>query len=558
VFSIESQNTTYSINRAIANGLNTMACRHLVIILGDQLHRDNPALADFDVAQDHILMVEAIEESTHVWSHQARIVLFLSAMRHHAIWLESQGFPVIYLKLDLHHFTQLRDAWAHYIDTLKPQKVIACEAGDYRVEQDLITLANEKNVPLALRDDDHFMCSRSEFKAWAKAGKQLRMEFFYRVMRKKYHVLMEGDAPEGGNWNFDADNRKAFGKKGPQGVPASPIVSIDAITQAVMDLVKVKFADHPGSLVHFIWPVTREAALLFLKDFITHKLAGFGEHQDAMWQVENVDLPDGDAEPYLWHSLLSTSLNLKLLNPREVIRAAVDAYKPNGFSQTHNDTKTATPISLASAEGFIRQILGWREFIRGVYWLDMPQMAQSNYYNHTRALPAWYWTGDTKMNCQHQTILQTMQYGYAHHIQRLMITGMFGVLAELHPREVEAWYLAVYVDAVEWVELPNVAGMALYANGGRFTSKPYVASGAYIKRMSNYCEGCRYKPEIKIGDNACPVTTLYWHFLIKHYEAFAYSPRTALMAKNVARFSEDEKLAITTLAQRILENLDSI
>lgn len=535
-----------------------MACRHLVIILGDQLNRDNPALADFDMANDHILMVEALAESTHVWSHQARTVLFLSAMRHHAQWLIAQGFPLSYLALDSHAFVNLKAAWLHYVGTLKPQKIVVCEAGDYRVEQDLIALAIETNTPLAIRDDDHFMCSRSEFKTWAKSGKQLRMEFFYRVMRKKYDVLMQGDAPEGGAWNFDADNRKAFGKKGPQGVPASPKISVDAITQEVIDLVKVRFAEHPGSLAHFIWPVTREAALVFLKDFIAQKLAGFGEHQDAMWQAEATDLISSDTQPYLWHSLLSTSLNLKLLNPREVIQAAVEAYQLNGFSQTHHDTKTSTAISLASVEGFIRQILGWREFIRGVYWLDMPQMAQSNHYNHSRALPAWYWTGETKMNCQRQAILQTMQYGYAHHIQRLMITGMFGVLAELNPREVEAWYLAVYVDAVEWVELPNVAGMALYANGGRFTSKPYVASGAYIKRMSNYCNGCQYKPESKTGDDACPITTLYWHFLIKHDDTFSRNPRTALMAKNVARFSADDKLAITTQAQHILENLDAI
>lgn len=536
-----------------------MTCRHLVIILGDQLNRDNSALNDFDASQDHILMVEAMQESTHVLSHKARIVLFLSAMRHHAQWLTSQHFPLTYLSLEAHAFDTLKAAWAHYVEVLKPQKIIVSEVGDYRVEQDLIALSKDTNTPLAIRDDDHFMCSRSEFKTWAKNGKQLRMEFFYRVMRKKYDVLMEADGPEGGAWNFDADNRKSFGKAGPQNVPAAPSVEIDAITEDVMEMVKVRFAKHPGSLAHFIWPVTREKALVFLQTFITHKLAGFGEHQDAMWQAPNAGLLGNEQHPYFWHALLSTSLNLKLLNPREVIKAAVDAYKLNGFSQTPNEKSLPNGrISLASVEGFIRQIIGWREFIRGVYWLDMPDMAQSNHYGHTRALPTWYWTGDTRMNCQRQTIQQTMQFGYAHHIQRLMITGMFGVLAELKPAEVEAWYLAVYVDAVEWVELPNVAGMALYANGGRFTSKPYIASGAYIKRMSNYCTGCQYKPENKLGDDACPITTLYWHFLIKHYEVFARNPRTALMANNVARFSEEDKLAITIKAQSLLSHLDDI
>jgi deoxyribodipyrimidine photolyase-related protein len=259
-----------------------------------------------------------------------------------------------------------------------------------------------------------------------------------------------------------------------------------------------------------------------------------------MWQ--------GSEQPqqaFLWHSLLASSLNLKLLNPREVIQAAEQAYY-------------AQHLPLASVEGFIRQILGWREFIRGVYWLDMPDMATSNYYHHQRELPIWYWTANTHMNCMHQTIQQTMQYGYAHHIQRLMVTGMFGLLAEISPSQLQDWYLAVYVDAVEWVELPNVVGMALHANGGRFTSKPYVASGAYIKRMSNYCDGCRYKPELRTGTQACPLTVLYWHFLIKHYDSFAHNPRTALMVKHVDKMTEAERTAITDFAQDLLARLDTL
>ena len=514
--------------------------RHLIIILGDQLNVDNPALDDFDAAQDAVLMVEASAEATHVWSHKARIVLFLSAMRHFAQSLESKKISPIYLKLNEHDFGNLKSAWAHYIHALKPSKIIVCEPGEYRIEQDLIALCKQTNTQLVIRDDTHFMCSKADFKYWAAGGKQLRMEFFYRMMRKKYDVLMQGGEPEGGAWNYDAENRKTFGKAGPQNVPTAPKVNIDAMTQEVIDLVEQSFPNYPGVLNHFIWPISREQALLFLDDFIANKLAGFGDHQDAMWQSK---MPN--QSPYLWHSLLSTSLNLKLLNPREVIAATISAYK-----------KSALP--LASVEGFIRQILGWREFIRGMYWLDMPQMAQSNHYNHQRKLPSWYWSGDTQMNCMKQTVNDTMQHGYAHHIQRLMVTGMFGILAELNPREVEAWYLAVYVDAVEWVELPNVAGMALYANGGRFTSKPYVASGAYIKRMSNYCSSCKYKPELKTGPQACPTTTLYWHFLIKHYDTFARNPRTALMAKNVDRFSAEDVQAIQMHASHLLTHLDQL
>ena len=520
--------------------------RHLILILGDQLNLDNPALDDFDVAQDAILMVEASHEASQVWSHKSRIVLFLSAMRHFYSSLQiqypcaSQGSCISYLKLGEHDFATLTAAWTHAIQTHQPQKVIICEPGEYRLEQDLIALCKEKSTQLVVRDDTHFMCSKADFKHYAAGKKELRMEFFYRKMRTKYDVLMNGKEPVGGAWNYDAENRKAFGKAGPQNAPTAPQVTVDALTQAVMDDVEKYFPNHPGSLKHFIWPVTREQALQFLDDFIANKLAGFGDHQDAMWAEA-----DQTKSPYLWHSLLSTSLNLKLLNPREVIAAAISAY------QKHQ-------LPLASVEGFIRQILGWREFIRGVYWLDMPQMAAANHYNHNRALPSWYWSGDTQMNCMKQTVGDTMQHGYAHHIQRLMVTGMFGILAEVNPKQVADWYLAVYVDAIEWVELPNVAGMALYANGGRFTSKPYVASGAYIKRMSNYCSGCKYKPEVKTGHDACPTTTLYWHFLIKHYDTFSRNPRTALMTKNVDRFSSDDVQAIQLQAEKILDNINTI
>ena len=515
-----------------------MHCRNLIIILGDQLNLNNPALEGFDAKLDHILMVEAPAEATNVWSHKARIVLFLAAMRHLAQHFTEQGLALTYLKLGEHEFANLKSAWLHYIQLLTPQKIIVCEPGEYRLEQDLLNLAQETNTQLAIKDDLHFMCSRADFKHWAGAGKQLRMEFFYRMMRKKYDVLMHDNQPEGGAWNYDADNRKSFGKAGPKQAPNAPNVVVDVITEAVIKTVEQHFPNHPGSLINFIWPVTRTQALIFLDDFIANKLAGFGDHQDAMWQAEA-----SQQNPYLWHSLLSTSLNLKLLDPREVIDAAVQAYKTQ-------------QLPLASVEGFIRQILGWREFVRGMYWLDMPQMAEANHYKHTRKLPNWYWTGETEMNCQRQTIQQTMQYGYAHHIQRLMITGMFGVLAEINPQQIEAWYLAVYVDAVEWVELPNVAGMALYANGGRFTSKPYVASGAYIKRMSNYCANCKYKPEVKAGVDACPLTTLYWNFLIKHYAVFSSNPRTALMTKNVDRFNAEEVATIRQSADNILNNLD--
>jgi deoxyribodipyrimidine photolyase-related protein len=303
----------------------------------------------------------------------------------------------------------------------------------------------------------------------------------------------------------------------------------------VIDAVQRHFPENPGGLGDFDWPVTREQALVALRDFLDHRLELFGRYQDAMWT----------AQPFLYHARISAALNLKLLDPREVADAAVTAWREGR-------------AGLASVEGFVRQIIGWREFIRGVYWLEMPGLAEANHFEHTRDLPRWFWTGETHMACQREAITQTLRYGYAHHIQRLMVTGLFGLLAEIAPRQVAHWYLAVYVDAVEWVELPNVAGMALYANGGRFTSKPYAASGAYIQRMSNYCAGCRYDPGKKVGDDACPLTTLYWNFLDRHEEELGSSPRTALMVKNLQRLSADERAAVRNQAREVLGRLDEL
>lgn len=511
--------------------------RHLVLILGDQLNLDSAALADFDVAQDVILMAEVIDESTHVWSHKTRTALFLSAMRHFAQTLNNhfgKHLNLSYLKLGVHSHKCLGDALFTAISSYSPEKIIIVESGDYRVQELLRKTAIAANTPLTLRDDTHFLISKHAFAQWAKPYKQIRMEFFYRHMRKTHDVMMTDGEPVGGKWNFDTDNRGAFGKAGPKDLPHAPTFAPDGITQEVFRVVEQHFTGHPGGLAHFIWPVNREQALEALKAFMRDRMAYFGLYQDAMWTDE----------PLLYHSLLSSSLNLKLLNPREVIDAAVDEWQ-------------AGRAPIEAVEGFVRQILGWREFIRGMYWLDMPSMKTANHFSHQRPLPAWYWTAKTEMKCMQQSIKQTLDYGYAHHIQRLMITGIFGLLAEIEPNQVANWYLAVYVDAVEWAELPNVAGMALYANGGRFTSKPYIASGAYVKRMSNYCSSCRYKPELKTGPKACPITTLYWNFLIKHETEMAKNPRTSLMVRNVARFDEDERAAIQTQAATLLTNLNA-
>jgi len=507
--------------------------KRLVLVLGDQLDRQSSALKGFDLQNDEVVMVESIPEAQVVWSHKAKIALFLSAMRHFAEELKADGYPV--------HYVQ--ESKLPIVDSLKEillekgiKHLICIEPGEWRLKLAIEKLAKDSKVQLDMREDSHFYCSHREFREWAANKKELRLEFFYRLMRKTHNILLDKDGnPEGGQWNFDQDNRKPYPKSGP-GIIETPILfEPDAITQEVLQFVQSHYPEHPGSLEHFHWPVTRDDALEALQYFVDYRLRNFGVYQDAMWTDT----------PYGWHSILSSSLNLKLLNPREVTSAVLDAWKKYS-------------LDLSTVEGFIRQILGWREFIRGMYYLDMPKMATDNFYDHQRALPDWYWTGKTKMRCMQDAVGQTLKYGYAHHIQRLMVTGNFALLAEILPSAVCDWYLAVYVDAIEWVELPNTAGMALFANGGRFTSKPYIASGAYLKRMSNYCGGCQYKPDVRFGENACPVTTLYWNFLIKHRQQFDGNPRTRLMTANLKKISDADQAEIVQHAQQVLNNLNNL
>jgi len=507
--------------------------KRLVLILGDQLDLKGAALRDFDFKTDEVVMIESIPEAQYVWSHKAKIALFLSAMRHFAKSLKELNYPLTYVQGSS---LSIVEAVREKVIQGRITHLICVEPGEWRLKRQIEELAKELDLKLDMREDDHFFCSHREFIAWAAGKKELRLEYFYRLMRKTHHILVDANGnPEGGQWNFDQDNRKPYSKKGP-GIIDEPIMfEPDSITQEVIAFVKTAYSSHPGSLDEFHWPVNRLQALEALSYFVEYRLRNFGVYQDAMWTNT----------PYGWHSILSSSLNLKLLNPREVISAVLAAW-------------IKYSLDISTIEGFIRQILGWREFVRGMYYLDMPQMAQDNYYEHQRALPSWYWNGKTHMACMQDAIGQTLQYGYAHHIQRLMITGNFALLAEILPSEVCDWYLAIYVDAIEWVELPNTAGMALFANGGRFTSKPYIASGAYIKRMSNYCDSCKYKPDIRFGEMACPITTLYWNFLIRHRSQFESSPRTKLMTANLKRISDEDQKLIVGHAGYLLNHLDDL
>ena len=503
--------------------------RDLIVVLGDQLDLDASAFDGFDATVDAVWMAEVAEESTHVWSSKPRTALFLAAMRHFALALQSAGRVLHYTRLDDPcNAGSLSAQLEADVLRLRPARLVMTAPGDWRVLQAIKAVAEAMGLPLDIREDRHFFCSVREFAAHAKGRKALRMEYFYREQRRRHGVLMNGDEPVGGQWNFDAENREAGGPAGPGAVPPRTTFAPDALTREVIALVDTRFAGHPGQLESFAWPVTRSQALQSLHAFITERLPLFGRYQDAMWP----------GDPWLYHAHLSAALNLKLLNPREVVAQAQAAY---------HDGRA----SLASVEGFIRQILGWREYVRGIYWTQMPGYLDRNALGAQENLPAWYWTGATDMACLRDALAQTLTHGYANHIQRLMVTGLFALMLGVDPQQVHAWYLAVYVDAVEWVELPNSLGMSQYADGGVMGSKPYVATGKYIQRMSPHCKGCRYDPAQRSGDNACPFTTLYWDFLMRHEATLASNPRMALQVKNVARLTDEQKQAVSERASAI-------
>jgi deoxyribodipyrimidine photolyase-related protein len=501
--------------------------RSLVLILGDQLNLDASALRDFDPLQDVVWMAEVDEESTHVLSSKQRTTLFLSAMRHFEAELRAQGWPVIYSHLDDEGNTgTLAGELTRAIQQTQPQRLTMTAPGEWRVLQAVRAVAHQHQLALDVRDDTHFFSTVRDFAQHASGRKQIRLEFFYRELRQKTGILMEDGKPTGGQWNFDADNRGSFGKAGPGHVPAPSRFAPDEVTQRVMALVKQRYAHHPGSVDTFGWPVTRAQALTALTEFITHRLPSFGLYQDAMWE----------GQVWLYHSHLSCALNLKLIHPQEVVAAAEAAFHQGR-------------VPLPAVEGFVRQILGWREYVRGIYWTHMPGYVTLNASNASAPLPPFFWTAQTDMACLRDAITQTLEHGYAHHIQRLMVTGLYALLLGVKPQAVHEWYLGVYVDAVEWVELPNTLGMSQFADGGLMASKPYVASGKYIDRMSNHCKGCKYDPAQSVGASACPYTTLYWDYLLRHAGSLAKNPRMSMQLKNLQRLSTAQCEDIQAQAQ---------
>jgi deoxyribodipyrimidine photolyase-related protein len=507
--------------------------RSLVIVLGDQLDLEAAAFDGFDPERDTVFMAEVAEESTHVWSAKQRTALFLSAMRHAAQAMRELQRPLDYTRLE-QGVPSLAEALQAAIRRHRPQQLVMTAPGDWRVYQSIRAVAAEAQLPLDVREDRHFYATVRDFAAHAKGRKMLRLEYWYRELRRKHTVLMDGDEPCGGQWNFDADNRESFGAKGPGLLPEPARFEPDTTTREVIALVNQRFADHPGSLDRFAWPVTRAQALQALDTFITERLPLFGRFEDAMWPGESC----------LYHSQLSAALNLKLLHPREAVEAAEAAYRQGR-------------APLESVEGFIRQILGWREFVRGIYWTQMPAYLEGNALEAHQPLPAFYWTGDTDLACLRDALRQTLALGYAHHIQRLMVTGLFTLLLGVDPKRVHEWYLAVYVDAVEWVELPNTVGMSQHGDGGLMASKPYIASGKYIQRMSggSHCKGCRYDPAQRTGEQACPYTLLYWDFLLRHEKRLLANPRMGPQARNGQRLSATERKTITEQADALRQRL---
>ncbi len=505
----------------------------LRIVLGDQCSPGLSALSDLDPAADVVLLSEVMGECTYVKHHPKKIVLVLSAMRHFAAALRSRGVQVDYVQLnDPANTGSLRGEMLRAVARHRPDRVVATEPGEYRLSEDMRHWHEASGLETDIRDDDRFLCRIQEFRAWARDRGAFRMEFFYRDMRRRYGILMDDDAPAGGKWNYDPDNRKPLPKS--LAPPPVPRFAPDAITQEVMALVARTFPEHFGSVNGFALPVTGRDAQAALADFVANRLPQFGDWQDTMKTGESA----------LFHALISTSLNTGLLNPLDACRAAEAAWR-------------AGLAPLNAVEGFVRQILGWREFVRGVYWLKMPEYGRLNSLGATRKLPWFYWSAETRMNCLHQAINDTRAHAYAHHIQRLMVTGNFALLAGLDPDEVDEWYLVVYADAYEWVEMPNVRGMALHADGGIMGSKPYAASGAYINRMSDYCRACHYDVKEVLGERACPFNALYWDFIGRHAERFGQNPRMAMPVRTLAKMDPARVAAIRAQAAGFLARMDA-
>ena len=497
--------------------------RNLVLVLGDQLDGASAAFDGFDPAVDAVLQMEVRAEASYIPQHRLRLAFFFSAMRHFRDAQIEAGRTVHYVTLDdPDNRGDFAAELARWHDALRPACIVVLEPGDWRVRDMLDNL----DLPIEMREDRHFLCSRAAFEDFLGEHRRPILETFYRFMRRRIGALMDSAGePVGGTWNFDHDNRAALGRDAPP-VPAPLDFAADDVSTGVLAMVRREFPDAPGRLDAFGLPVTPAHAETLLAEFVAHRLPSFGRYQDAM----------RNGDPFVFHSRLSGPLNLHLITPAQIMRAVLD---------------NPADAPLNSVEGYLRQIIGWREFVRGIYWHHMPDYAQRNYLDATLPMPAFYWTGQTDMRCLADAIAHTLDHAYAHHIERLMVLGLFALLLGVRPYDVHRWHISMFWDAIDWVSLPNAFGMGQHADGGIIGTKPYIASGAYINRMSDHCRKCRYDPRKSVGDDACPFTTLYWDFLARHRSRFTRNTRMSNMLYNLDRKDEAEMAAIRRRADQI-------
>ncbi|WP_394212563.1 cryptochrome/photolyase family protein [Enterovibrio calviensis] len=522
----------------------TATYSRLRLILGDQL---NASHSWFKQCDDDTLYViaELHQEASYVPHHVQKVCAFFAAMSAFAQALQQAGHRVLHLTLDdTAPFSDLPALLTHLIEQHGVSAFEYQLPDEYRLKQQLAEFANTANVEGSAVETEHFYLSEQQLRRDFQTGKKHRMEAFYRKMRVRFNVLMDGDDPQGGQWNFDADNRNKLKAKDIDDVP-EPLLFGHDVTDilARIERHKIKVIGKPDS--NLLWPITRTQANELLTFFCQHCLPNFGRFQDAM--TGQIDEEGKRKQWSLYHSRLSFALNSKILSPQHVVDTAVYHYqtRPN-------------EITLAQVEGFVRQIIGWREFIRGIYWVNMPDYANLNSLSATRDLPSWFWTADTKMSCMKHAIEQSLDYAYAHHIQRLMITGNFCLISGIEPAQVDEWYLGIYIDAIEWVELPNTRGMSQFADGGIVGSKAYAASGNYVKKMSDYCTNCHYKVAKTTEDDACPLNALYWHFMDKHQDDFGGNPRTKMVYANWNKKTDDQQKAVLGKAAHSLKNIEQL
>lgn len=512
----------------------------LRLVMGDQLNASHTWYREKD---ENVLYViaELHQETNYVKHHIQKVAAFFLSMQAFANALQSAGHQVLHLTLkETTHYAGLPDLIIQLCARYRIEHFEYQRPDEYRLKTQLESLTFQaQSTTYACVDTEHFILPFEEISNYFKEGKATRLEGFYRKMRQRHNIMMEDDQPLGGQWNFDADNRNKL-KKSDLGEIPEPLIFKNDISN-----LKARLKEH--NIQHFgeigdrlIWPITRKQSLELLEYFCKYGLPAFGKFQDAM-------TANSEHAWSLYHSRLSFSMNAKIISPMQVVTRAIAEFESR-----------PDEISLAQIEGFVRQIIGWREFVRGMYWANMPTYSELNSLNAKRDLPEYFWSGNTKMNCMQKSLSQSLEYAYAHHIQRLMVIGNFCLLCGIDPGQVDEWYLGIYIDAIEWVEMPNTRGMSQFADGGLIASKPYTASGAYINRMSDYCSGCHYSVKEKVGESACPFNSLYWHFMHRHKDKFGKNPRIGMVYRNLEKMDESLREETISRAEWLLNNLGSL